>query len=213
MQFVAAIIGGTIGGLIGAGIWLAISYLTHFEIAWIAWVVGVFVGLGVRLGADKWEGIVPGAVAILLSLAAVLGGKYVSSEIVLPVAVNLDPTEQDVKNTMARTIINDFMAKRVALDWPKGNSGRQIQSQLDHQIYPLSVIAEVEKRWKEMNEDQRKEMIRQEKERINAVVKDFKDNTRKNFVQNNLRIVDYIFFALAAITAYRIGSGSLTKDR
>jgi outer membrane cobalamin receptor len=125
--------------------------------------------------------------------------------------MNLAPTAVDVKRNMARVIINEYTTKRIQLDWPKGNRRNQVQSQLDRDIYPDVVVNEVEKRWSELTEQQKNEAIEKEKERLSEVFKVFKDDTRQNFIRNNFRIIDYIFFGLAAITAWRIGAGGFKR--
>ena len=61
------IIGGGIGGLIGAVIWAAVTYLTEYQIGWLALGVGFLVGLGVRYlgkGIDTIFGVVGGVIAL-----------------------------------------------------------------------------------------------------------------------------------------------------
>ena len=62
------IIGGGVGGLIGATIWAAITYFTEYQIGWLAIGIGFLVGLGVGKlgkGIDKIYGIVGGIIALL----------------------------------------------------------------------------------------------------------------------------------------------------
>ena len=72
------IIGGTIGGTVGAGIWVAVGYFSGYEVGWIAWGVGFLTGLGVGVAASA-NGEADGAsgiTAAVISILAVLGGKY-----------------------------------------------------------------------------------------------------------------------------------------
>lgn len=65
-----AIVGGGIGGILGAIIWSAITYLTEYQIGWMAIGIGFLVGLGVGQlgkGIDKIYGVI-GAVIALLSV-------------------------------------------------------------------------------------------------------------------------------------------------
>jgi len=75
MHFFNWLFGGIVGGAIGAAIWVAIEYSTQSEYGWIAWPVGLLVGLGVHkaASADIRGGFLRGAVAALLALAAVIG--------------------------------------------------------------------------------------------------------------------------------------------
>jgi hypothetical protein len=72
------IIGGAIGGLLGAAAWAAITYFTEYQIGWIAIIVGFLVGFGVRTlgkGIDKIYGIIGGVIA----LGSVLLGNFLAS--------------------------------------------------------------------------------------------------------------------------------------
>jgi len=70
------IIGGCLGGAIGAGIWAAVAHFLHAEVGWIAWGIGGLVGLGVRIGSRDPGGAIAGMVAATIAIAAVLCGKY-----------------------------------------------------------------------------------------------------------------------------------------
>ncbi len=75
MHFFKWLFGGIVGGAIGAAAWVGIEYATKSEYGWIAWPVGLLVGLGVHkaASADIRGGFFRGAVAALLALAAVMG--------------------------------------------------------------------------------------------------------------------------------------------
>lgn len=53
MQSLKWFVAGAIGGAIGAAIWVAVGYLTSYEVGWIAWGIGVLVGIAVRKSAGK----------------------------------------------------------------------------------------------------------------------------------------------------------------
>lgn len=75
--------GGILGAVVGGAAWVAIELLTNSEFGWIAWIVGLLVGLGVHLAAsaDQRGGFLRGAVAALLALAAVIGAKVSLAQI------------------------------------------------------------------------------------------------------------------------------------
>ncbi|MCP4129662.1 MAG: hypothetical protein GY754_01480 [bacterium] len=71
------IIGGAIGALIGAGLWVAVTVGTNYQVGWMAVGVGFLTGYGVRFlgkGIDPVFGIT-GAV---LSLVGCLAGAVLS---------------------------------------------------------------------------------------------------------------------------------------
>ncbi len=73
-----AIIGGGVGGLLGAIIWSAVTYFTEYQIGWMAVGVGFLVGYGVSKlgkGLDKVFGIIGGAIA----LVSVVLGNFLAS--------------------------------------------------------------------------------------------------------------------------------------
>lgn len=72
------ILGGLIGGGIGAILWSVITYATEYQIGWMAVGVGFLVGFGIKLlgkGIDKIFGIVGG----VISLFSVLFGNFLVS--------------------------------------------------------------------------------------------------------------------------------------
>ena len=71
------VLAGSIGGLVGAAIWAAISYAVNAEVGYVAWGIGGIVGIAVRFVAgEREEGIGPGVTAAVIAILAVLGGKY-----------------------------------------------------------------------------------------------------------------------------------------
>lgn len=75
------LIGALIGGAIGASIWAAISYFFNYEIGLIAWGIGAMVGVGATIGPVEGQGggAIMGAMAAIVAMASVAGGKYAAS--------------------------------------------------------------------------------------------------------------------------------------
>jgi xanthosine utilization system XapX-like protein len=64
-----ALVGGAVAALLGGGLWAAIVLLAHLEIGWVAWGVGLLVGLVMaRLTPVRGQ-----AIAVLAALLAALG--------------------------------------------------------------------------------------------------------------------------------------------
>ncbi|MBN4052614.1 hypothetical protein JYT82_00715, partial [bacterium AH-315-K20] len=72
------IIAGCVAAVIGAAIWAAVAYYAHFEIGWIAWIIGAMVGGAVFATAGDQAGMMTGVGAAVIAIAGVVGGKYVS---------------------------------------------------------------------------------------------------------------------------------------
>ena len=75
--FVLAPIGGAIGALVGAGIWAAIAIATNLGIGYIAVLVGVLTGMGVRWGAGGQRGAGLQVLAAALAFAGLVAAKYI----------------------------------------------------------------------------------------------------------------------------------------
>lgn len=77
MNLIKAAIAGTIMALLGALLWAAIVYYGKLEIGYLAWGIGLAVGLAIAW-ASKGGGFVNGALAVLLTVGSILGGKYLA---------------------------------------------------------------------------------------------------------------------------------------
>ena len=69
MKAMSWIFAGMIGGLIGAAIWAGTVYFSGWEIGIVAWIIGVFAGIGVRSAAGRVTGAGPAVVALLLGIS------------------------------------------------------------------------------------------------------------------------------------------------
>lgn len=71
----AAILAAGVGGSVGAIVWGAIVILTQHEIGWIAWGIGLLVGVCVRYAAGDMDEFMSGIIAAVASAVSILGGK------------------------------------------------------------------------------------------------------------------------------------------
>jgi len=67
-----ALVGGGIGGIVGAGIYYAVSALTGYEIGLVAIIVGLLVGFGVRWGSGGVGGRGYQALAVAITYLAIV---------------------------------------------------------------------------------------------------------------------------------------------
>jgi hypothetical protein len=73
-----ALVGGGFGGVVGAGIYYAVSALTGYEIGLVAIIVGLLVGFGVRWGSGGVGGRGYQALAVAITYVAIVS-TYVPS--------------------------------------------------------------------------------------------------------------------------------------
>lgn len=69
--FLKALVFGSIGGLLGAGLWYAVRALTEYEVGLIAILVGWLVGRGVNLGTGGRGGLGFQALAVLVTYTSI----------------------------------------------------------------------------------------------------------------------------------------------
>ena len=62
---------GTVAGIIGAAIWLGVRRATHYEIGYVALLVGFLVGAAVRMGSGNRGGVGYQILAVVLTYLAV----------------------------------------------------------------------------------------------------------------------------------------------
>lgn len=76
---IKSLIAGSIGGAIGAVIWAAIVYFAHAEVGYVAWGIGILVGICVKAAAEEIDEGVAGVIAAILSVGAILAGKLLGA--------------------------------------------------------------------------------------------------------------------------------------
>lgn len=212
MRFVTALVGGTVGGLLGAAIWAGITYATNHEIGWIAWGVGFLVGVGVRMGSQEWDGAVPGMLAVVLAVLAVVGGKYAAvslivSKIGAEQAINV--TDTDVKEWICREIVHERSTKGPPVKWPPGKTAETAMTLAD---FPADVQKEATKRWDGYPPAEQQQKIAEQKQQIEKLHKMVRGMVHGVAFQNSFGPMDILFFLLAAYTAFRLGSGAASED-
>ena len=213
----SAIAGGVVAGGIGAAAWAVIARVTGMEIGWIAWGVGLLVGLGVAIG-NKGEGSpAAGAVAAVIAVLAVVAGKYTMVQLVLPDAdeivaqamYDLDDDEF-VVSYLADEVVAEFEASGKPVNWPEDIVVATASAEAD---YPTDVWAEAVIRWDAMSTDEREGYRAQLKEKIAVNADIFRSSIAAVGFTQTFGLMDVIFFGLAVLTAFRIGrSGSLKES-
>src|SRR5687767_5093597 len=112
-------------GLAAALLWAGFSYATGRELGWIAWGVGLLVGLGVRLAADDIGGWRPGILAAVIALVSIVCGKYLTVRFLVSGAFagvekaieHVDP--EDAKVELAKVVVSEFETQKKKLIWPE----------------------------------------------------------------------------------------------
>ncbi len=209
MYRLSAVIGGIVAGSVGAGIWAIVAYFTGFEIGWLAWGIGLLVGIGVTIG-NKGEGSVSaGVLAAALAVLAVVGGKYTMVRMVMPneselVTSSLAALEDDeiVVSYLADAIVEEYEVSGKAVQWPEGSQPFQGTVEQD---YPADIWAAAATRWEAMSEAEQESFRSELSSNIEASAAAFQDMIANAGFLHTFGLMDLIFFTLAVVTAFKIG--------
>ena len=216
MGFLKGLPGGIVAGLVGAAIWAGISYGTGYEIGWIAWGVGALVGFGVTSGTKG--GTPAGMLAAVISILAIMGGKYTAVELVMNKELprQSEMVEQvlaDLKNDefvvsfLADQVVVQRAARGEVIPWPPGVVPDEAGKQSD---YPPEVWSEAISQWNQMSKEDR-EAYRTEigdtiRKDIEENFKTFWWEVSKEGFLRSFGALDIVFILLALATAFKIAA-------
>lgn len=213
-MYLKAIIAGTVAGFIGAMIWAAISYFAHFEIGWIAWIIGALVGIAVAVAGKDRTGLNTGIIAVVISVASICAGKYIAVQFTVQdvskkLIATIEVTDDRAKAHMASSLVAESESQGNVIVWPEGMDK---DNAVELSNYPKNIVTDVEARWSAMPvEDQTKykdQLDKSVKAEFNAVLS---HAARESFIES-FGLFDIVFFALAVITAFKLGSGMQAGD-
>ena len=217
------ILGGLVGGLVGAAIWVAIGYFTGYEVGWIAWGVGFLAGMGVRLvGTEqvgrydrdlgrmvhekqRAEGPEAGIIAAIAAVLSVIIGKYAVVYLLLSSFTSVDFSDQELLiSYVADQVADEYVEKGRAVQWPAGVDPTDAYQKSD---YPLDVWTEATNRWNAMSSEEQQEFQEMQELVFNTAVDSMGGEMRQAAFWESFSPLDLLWFGLAALTAFRVGSG------
>lgn len=177
MAFVKWLIGGIIGGAVGGLVWVLLGFYAEVEVGYVAWGIGILVGLGVRFGASidgQEESAAQGIVAGAIALASIVIAKYIVFQLVIgSVSSTLQDEFASVLSNddslyvrMADTIVEEKTAAGKSLRWPPGMS---VEDASEPEHYPPGIWDEATKRFDAMPEDQKATMRTEREEEFAAI--------------------------------------------
>ncbi len=203
-------IAAVVGGLIGASIWAGITYATGMEIGWIAWGVGLCVGVAVRVGAgETTDGIMPGGIAVVGAIAALMVGKYAAIHLLVGNEFgNLGEmstvTAEDMQVGIADEVVEEWTTAGKTLQWPPGMDVEEAGSQAD---YPMDVWAEAVTRWNAIPAEEQQTQIQDRQKTMQMFGDMMSGEITKAAFKDSFSPIDFLFFGLAIFTAFKVGSG------
>lgn len=209
---VSAMIIAAIAAVVGSGVWGFISWKTGFEIGYIAWGIGLIVGLGSAMAGGR--GTAMGVYCGLMALVSIACGKFLAVE--LSVGTDLrNYAEEQFNQEMYQGIVADAEAFA------------QLQ---DESAYPQSIYERAYHNQAEI--DQAEDVTQQDIEEFKTfsvpmlqainngslTFEEWKESTTESFVTNvretvprvdllkdNLSPFDLLWAFLGVSTAFKVG--------
>ena len=205
MRLGQQILGGMIGGVLSAGIWVAIAYFTGYEVAFVAWGVGLLVGLGVMSASGGRSSSLAPIAAGLIAIVAVLGGKagtamLVADELRHELGLDGAKTKELVIGAMSEEVLEEATAEGMAFDdeWPPG----VLEDGDIRAFYPPQVWREAERRWYELSANEQMALRNRMETTVDASMGIL-------FVQvffGSFGLFDILWLVLATMSAFKIAS-------
>ena len=220
MAFGRWLVGGIIGGLIGAIAWVAIGYFANAEVGIVAWGIGLLVGGGVRLGAatdDQDPSVGQGVLAAVLALVTILGAKYVVVEMLVDntmgeissIQVDRDISDEDMILTNAYDILDEREEAGRKSKWPAGKTYENAESEAD---FPKDVWREASQKWNSLSSKEKREAISTRKEAVAQFAEllndGLADEMKSSAFKDSFTFFDLLWFGLALYTAFNVGVGA-----
>ncbi|MCA9230477.1 MAG: hypothetical protein KDA57_07490 [Planctomycetales bacterium] len=153
MRFNRALIFGSVAGAAGAAAWAAIAYFANLEIGWLAWGIGLAVGVACVKGAGYGSKLI-GTTAAIITLVAILLGKFATIELVMndefgdPQALIRESiaalNDETLTSYLADEIIKGMEENGEAVDWPAGVDPTTASTRVE---YPANVWIAAEEQW------------------------------------------------------------------
>jgi len=165
MAMLLALLGAVAAGAVGAAAWSGVIIGVNAELGWIAVLVGLATGFGAAFGAGAHKGMISGAIACLVSLAAIGAGKVVP--LVQAIDTALASIEGGAVSTANPAALPDSEAIWLMIDteslrrqrngeplpWPEGMTWEDAFAIED---YPPDVVADCRSAWGALTPAQRK---------------------------------------------------------
>lgn len=207
-----AIVAGLAAGVVGALAWAAIAYYAHVQLGILAWGIGGLVGVAVAVACKGETDSLTGAIAAVIALGAILGGKYMAA---MAIASDYTPnlaaatTDAEAKEFLAIRIARGAEDAGRTLKWPEG---KNLDSAERLEDYPKDVVKEAEEKWAAMSpEEQASEKAEHDKTK-RLVMSTVKSSMTTAAFKASFGVLSIVFCVLALITAFKVGGGLSGDD-
>ena len=211
------IIAGLVAGAIGAAIWAAIAYYAEVEIGYIAWGIGLVVGIAVAAAGEN--GPLAGVTAVAITILSIVGGKYATVEMSIQEAQaqlqNWDEEQAFSADEVSDEVIQGILADAIAeqreadgesVEWPEYDEDEDSVEA----TYPADIWKEAGGQLASKTDDEKQELRQQHVDRVKEWAKEMgqamADQWREEGFLASFGPMDLLFFGLAVFTAWGVAA-------
>ncbi len=191
-------------GVAGSAVVIGLFRKTSKEFAWLAWAIGFAVGCGARIGGGGWPaGLYAASVTVgALGVAKIVAIRGFADQFLA--GIYAEVLRDKSTSFIARDVMAEHRERGEHLDWTK--DATPVES-VAKEHFPAEVWSQAEARFKALPEEGRAEL---EREGWRGVGKLSPKMTRIIYtiaLMSNFNWIDAVFYSVASIVAYALGSG------
>jgi len=206
---VGGIVCGVIAAVIGAVVWAAVAFYANVEIGYLAWGIGLLVGLGVSLGS-RTGGVGAALVAVVLTALSILGGKYVGVRMAVERGFQEAMEEFQVDDDF---IVMGFAANAVADAEAAGKrfkfrNGANSETASSLEDYPQEIVEQAKAEFGSLTEQEQREAI---EVADNYMQEALAGGVNEGFMAS-FSPFDLLFFGLGIFTAAKVALSDVIRD-
>lgn len=205
---IVQIVAGIAAGTVGAAVWAAVAFFAGINAVVIAWGIGAIVGFAIAKTGRT--GGLPGVAAVLITIVAIMAGKYGTFEIAMhkvrqinqEVLAGVDGSDEAVLLAGVHKRARERVDAGDELVWPDGMTIDDAETQED---YPQELWEEVEQEWKAKSDAEREALRQQHVEDVKESLKMLDglfDGMKNAMFWGSFGLRDLLFFGLAIYTAW-----------
>lgn len=207
-----AVIAGVVAGLVGAAVWAGVAYFLNMEIGWVAWGIGLLVGVAVGSAARDEAGATTGGIAVVIAVLSILGGKWAVIELLAQREIGAIDEEiaalvimdEDCIVRIADETHDAWLDAGYTINFPVGYT---IETAYLEEHYPSDLWRAAAQEWDALGlngqDEMRDEMRGEVREEALAQL----GKAKGSAFQASFSLFDIVFFGLAIITAFKVGAG------
>jgi hypothetical protein len=187
------------------------------EIGYVAWGIGILVGIAVAAAEENSS--LAGVTAVIITIVSLLGGKYAAVELAVQdiqaefgnVAADSSDLDFEVTDEALQAFLSDKIGEQreaagKVIQWPEVADDEESVAA----SYPEDIWEEAGKQLSGKSDDEKESLREEYKKRIQEWAKEFgqalADSARKEGFIDSFSMFDLLFFGLAVATAWGIAS-------